>query len=116
MNIVFDLGGVATEQPWAPDPVVPVVPVVQVQNQPNPFNPSTEIRYWLDRAEGVTVRVFDLRGQEVCALVNAVQPAGWNAVRWNGLDDTGRNVPTGAYFARVATESSVASCRMMLVR
>jgi len=115
---LYDPAGVRVEQPWQPDPDQDLQkpPAVQVINQPNPFNPNTEIRYWMERAAGVTLSVFDLRGHEVCVLVDATQPAGWNAVRWDGRDATGRNVPTGVYFARMETESRVVSCRMMMVR
>jgi uncharacterized Ntn-hydrolase superfamily protein len=103
---------------WATTDVPPdaLVPAVQVANQPNPFNPTTEIRYWLDREEDVALGVFDLRGHEIRVLVDAIRPAGWNTVRWDGRDDAGRGVPTGEYFARVQTTSRAVSCRMMLVR
>jgi hypothetical protein len=112
------MGGVRVEQPWEPGPDQDLqkAPPVLVLNQPNPFNPNTEIRYWMERAAGVTLSVFDLRGHEVCVLVNATQPAGWNAVRWDGRDAAGKNVPTGVYVARMEMESRVVNCRMMLVR
>ncbi len=91
-------------------------PPVKIINQPNPFNPNTVIRYWLERTGGVSLKVFDLHGHEVCVLVNTVKSAGWNTVRWDGRDAAGRNVPTGEYFARMETESRSESCRMMLVR
>ncbi len=115
---LFDPAGVDVEHPWAPGPEQDLQkpPVVHVVNRPNPFNPRTEIRFWLERAGAVTVSVFDVRGHVVCVLVNAPQSAGWNAVQWDGRDAAGRNVPTGVYFARMETEARVASCRMMLVR
>ena len=47
------IGGVRVEQPWEPDPDQDLQkpPAVQVINQPNPFNPNTEIRYWMERAD-----------------------------------------------------------------
>jgi hypothetical protein len=115
---IYDIAGVRVEEPWQPDPdqELPDAPAVRITNQPNPFNPNTEIRYWLERTEDVTLRVFDLRGGEVCELVSGAQLEGWHSVRWDGRDAAGRNVPSGVYVARMETESRVASCRMMLVR
>jgi hypothetical protein len=110
---LYDPASVGVEEP---EQDLQKEPAVRVINQPNPFNPNTEIRYWLQCTESVTLRVFDLRGHEVCMLVSAVRPSGWNSVRWDGRDATGRNVPSGVYFARMETESRVTSCGMMLVR
>lgn len=63
------------------------------QNYPNPFNPSTVIRYQLPVESKVTVQVFNIVGQPIATLVDAVQPPGYREVRWNAMD-----LPTGLYF------------------
>jgi uncharacterized Ntn-hydrolase superfamily protein len=97
-------------------PVDVLAPAIAVTNQPNPFNPSTEIRYRLDRTQDVVLSVVDLRGREVRQLVTGVVSAGWHAVRWDGRDAAGRDLPTGVYFARMTTRFQATSGRMMLVR
>jgi hypothetical protein len=65
------------------------------QNYPNPFNPSTTIRYQLPTTGRVTIKVFDLLGQEVATLVHEQKQAGNYSVEWNAS-----NVPSGVYFYR----------------
>jgi hypothetical protein len=68
------------------------------QNYPNPFNPSTTISFDVPVASSVTLRIFNLIGQEVRTLVQSTLPAGRQEVVWNGLDDSGRALASGIYF------------------
>jgi len=87
------------------------------QNYPNPFNPETTIQYQLSQAAEVTLKIFNLLGQEVRTLVNQRQPAGAHAVAWDGKDNFGRQAATGVYiFQLKAGESFKMSKRMMLVK
>lgn len=63
------------------------------QNYPNPFNASTVIRYQLPTDEHVTLKVYNVQGQEVASLVDGDQKAGLYSVRW-----TGDGVGSGVYF------------------
>ncbi len=65
------------------------------QNYPNPFNPSTEIRYELPAASRVSVKIFNLLGEEVASLVDEEEAAGSRSVRWNAA------VPSGIYFCQM---------------
>jgi hypothetical protein len=79
------------------------------QNYPNPFNPVTEIRYQLSEAVPVSIKVFDLLGQEVATLVNEVKPAGSYIVTWDA-----NNAASGVYFYRL-TAGGFTSVRKMVV-
>ncbi|MEL6822069.1 MAG: FlgD immunoglobulin-like domain containing protein, partial [Calditrichota bacterium] len=57
------------------------------QNFPNPFNPSTTIRYSLEKANTVSLKVFNTLGQEVRTIVSSQQAAGEYSVEWNGRDN-----------------------------
>jgi photosystem II stability/assembly factor-like uncharacterized protein len=79
------------------------------QNYPNPFNPSTTIRYQIPEASKVTIRVYNLLGQNIATLVNEQKNAGDYSVEWNA-----ENVPSGVYFYR--TEAVSASKRFVDVK
>ena len=87
------------------------------QNVPNPFNPSTTIRYELANAGGrVRLQIFDVSGRLVKTLVDEVQGAGENSVRWEGRDDSGRRVATGAYFYRLTSPGFTQTRKMVMLK
>jgi hypothetical protein len=53
------------------------------QNFPNPFNPSTTIRFSMTRRALVTLKVFDLLGEEVVTLLNQQLAVGEHEVKWD---------------------------------
>jgi len=67
------------------------------QNYPNPFNPETRISFQLPEASTVVLKIFNVRGDEICALVNEKKDAGYHQLLWNGKDASGREVPSGVY-------------------
>jgi hypothetical protein len=54
------------------------------QNYPNPFNPATKICYQLSAASKVTIKIYNILGEEVSTLVNAMQAAGYYTSQFNG--------------------------------
>ncbi|HMK37895.1 MAG TPA: FlgD immunoglobulin-like domain containing protein, partial [Bacteroidota bacterium] len=71
------------------------------QNYPNPFNPTTTITFALPVASTVTVRVFNVLGQQIATLAGGVFGAGSHAVVWDGRDGAGRAMASGVYFYRM---------------
>ncbi len=64
---------------------------------PNPFNPVTEIRWQLPDATGATLVIYDVTGRVVKHYdLGGRQEGSW---LWDGRDGSGRNVPSGVYFA-----------------
>lgn len=81
------------------------------QNYPNPFNPSTTIEYQVARTAFVTLKVYNLLGQEVATLVNDTRQPGTYAVRWSA-----EGVPSGVYFAKMHAGGFTQTQRMVVVK
>jgi hypothetical protein len=94
------------------------------QNYPNPFNPATVIRYSLlvDRSaisyqrSAVSLKIYNILGQEVRTLVDGEQAPGYYAVVWDGRDGKGREVSSGVYFCRMRTPNFEEVKRLVLLR
>jgi len=86
-----------------------------MQNRPNPFNPETVIPYSLSVPGRVAVRVYDVRGRLVRTLIDAVQPAGVHAARWNGSVDSGRRSASGIYFYVITYPDGHRSSKKMAI-
>ena len=72
------------------------------QNFPNPFNPATTIRYGLPQAGRVTLKVYNLLGEEVALIINdALRAAGYHAAIWDGRNHAGQVVASGVYIYRL---------------
>ncbi len=109
---VFNVNGI-------PDLGVPGVPpetVTLKQNYPNPFNPETTIRYELPADGKVTLKIYNILGQEIRTLVNGEQLAGPNEVVWNGTNDRGSRVSSGLYFYRLQAGKKAETKKLLLVK
>jgi hypothetical protein len=99
----------------APGPVpAAVAPALTVA--PNPFNPHTEVRFVLPRAQAVSLDLYDLAGRQVRTLVQGVLEAGPCTVSWDGRDQDGRACGSGLYLARLRVEDGLATAKLTLVR
>jgi hypothetical protein len=84
---------------------------------PNPFNPHTTIAFDIPRPEVVSLRVFDLSGSLVRNLLVAEsRTSGRHELVWNGRDDAGREVASGAYFYRLEAGDFSETKRMVLIK
>jgi hypothetical protein len=66
------------------------------QNYPNPFNPSTNMSFVISQLSFVSLKVYNVLGQEVATLVDGEKSAGYHEVEWNGSD-----VSSGVYFYKL---------------
>jgi hypothetical protein len=71
------------------------------QNYPNPFNPTTTIRYDIPNDGVVTLKVYNIMGQEVATLVNEQKSAGTYQVQFVAKNLLGSSLASGVYFYRV---------------
>jgi hypothetical protein len=81
------------------------------QNYPNPFNPSTSIQYAISSTQFVTLKVYDVLGNEVATLVNEHKPAGMYNVQF-----TMNNLASGIYFYRLTAGQFVQTKKMILIK
>lgn len=81
------------------------------QNFPNPFNPTTTISYLLPKQCVVTLKVYNMLGQEVATLVNQVQEAGYRTATLDG-----RNLASGVYVYRIQARNFSDIKKMILLK
>lgn len=89
------------------------------QNYPNPFNPRTKIRFEIPEviASGmkqslhITIKVYNILGNEVASLVNDHKPAGNYEIEFNGSE-----LPSGVYFYELRAGSYIETRKMLLIK
>jgi len=81
------------------------------QNYPNPFNPATLIQYTIPEAGLVTLKIYNVMGQEITTLVNKVQTAGGYSVQFDAV-----GLSSGVYFYTLTTGNFTISKKMLLMR
>jgi glucose/arabinose dehydrogenase len=89
-----------------------------MQNYPNPFNGTTAISFHLPAGQAglsannfIQLKVFDVLGNEIAALVNGHKPAG----RWSVSWDAGQR-PSGVYFCRLQMDGYVQTTKLILIQ
>jgi flagellar hook assembly protein FlgD len=83
---------------------------------PNPFNPTTRIDFRVDGKARTTMHVFDVRGALVRTLVDENLPSGDHTVQWDGRNDQGAEVASGAYFVALVSGADLTSRKIALVK
>jgi hypothetical protein len=97
-------------------PEMPARELVLQGAHPNPFNPETKISFRIGSAQHVELTVYDMSGRLVGVLADQMFPTGDHEVSWNGRDLQGARVPSGTYMARVVSDLSVQTTKLMLVK
>ena len=85
-------------------------------NYPNPFNANTRLDYSLPVRSHVSIRLYNMLGQEVAVLVNEEQPYGNRHVVWSGLNKQGSTAASGVYIAEFKAGSYLATRKMILMK
>ncbi len=87
------------------------------QNYPNPFNPSTTIPFTLPEKNDVTLKIFNLLGQEVTTVFKGTLDAGRYYFLWNGTSNRKDIVPSGVYIYQMTTSSGKSFAgKMVLIK
>ncbi|MBK8982473.1 MAG: T9SS type A sorting domain-containing protein [Ignavibacteria bacterium] len=80
------------------------------QNKPNPFNPSTEISYNVSAEAFITIKIYNLLGQEAASLVNEFKPTGMYKVTFDGSA-----LSSGMYFYKLFVNGAAVDTKRMLL-
>jgi hypothetical protein len=107
MNIATDLNDAVFVQPDN---------FVLYQNYPNPFNPTTSIQYTIGSRQFVTLKVYDVLGNEVSVLVNEEKSAGEYEIEFNSYSAGGNNIASGIYFYQLQTDNFIQTKKMILIQ
>ena len=81
------------------------------QNYPNPFNPVTTIKYGIPVDNFVSLKVYNVVGEEVVTLVYKEMPAGYYTINWNA-----GNLPSGIYLYHLSSGNHLEIKKMMLLK
>ena len=85
-------------------------------NYPNPFNRTTAIRFALPADGQVHLNVYNLSGQKVACLIDGRRPAGRYTVHWDGRDESGRELASGAYLYRLQIGGLTKTRKLLLLK
>lgn len=100
------------ETPTSVDPGPPVIATFRLeQNYPNPFNPETVIAFSLPQSQFVTLKVYNLRGQEVATLAAGLMAAGEHKLRWQA-----KGLASGVYIYRLQSGDRAVARRLVILR
>jgi hypothetical protein len=81
------------------------------QNYPNPFNPSTSISFTITKNTFVTLKIFNILGNEITTLVNQVMPGGKHKIKFDA-----NNLPSGVYLYTLIVDDFVDTKKMLLMK
>jgi hypothetical protein len=85
------------------------------QNFPNPFNPMTTIPVAVPQASQVTLKIYNILGEEVRTVHEGALGAGRHWLTWDGKNDQGVQVASGVYLSRLTTETGFSHSRKMIL-
>ena len=87
-----------------------------IGNYPNPFNPSTTIEFYAAKAEPVQIVIYNLKGQAVKHFSIDSPAKGVNQITWDGKNDSGLGVASGAYYFRLRSGAYSSTKKMILMK
>ena len=96
----------------------PTLPLdyILFQNYPNPFNPSTTVNFQVPKTSDVTIKIYDMLGQEVRTLFAGEVLRGTYTVNWDGMNDAGQQMSSGSYIYRMIAGEFMQAKKMVFVK
>ncbi|MFH0733139.1 MAG: T9SS type A sorting domain-containing protein [bacterium] len=81
---------------------------LKINNYPNPFNPNTTITYTIPENDFAKITIYDMLGREIDVLINGLQNAGSNLVKWEP-----KGVSSGVYLAVIIYKNQTLTQKMI---
>ena len=85
------------------------------QNYPNPFNPVTEIKYEIPKRSDVSIKIFDILGNEVFSRNFEGINQGYHSIKWNAKNINGGPVSAGLYFYTLDVKNTFRKTKKMIL-
>ena len=85
------------------------------QNFPNPFNPGTSIQYAVSSRQFISLKIYDVLGNEIAVLVNEEKPAGEYEVKFSA-NGGGKGLTSGIYFYQLRIGSVIQTKKMVYLK
>ena len=86
------------------------------QNYPNPFNSETWIQYTVPSPGSIRLDIYDISGRTIRTLLHGRQSPGTHRVKWDGRDDSGRELSSGLYVYQMRAGGKSITRKLLLVR
>ena len=86
------------------------------QNYPNPFNAATTIKFSINQPARLSLKIYNIMGQEIAQLLNQPVTAGVHSLQWDGSDKFSRKTASGLYFASLKSGNNVKLVKMLLIQ
>ncbi len=87
-----------------------------ISNYPNPFNPETNIKFEISKAQDVEIDIYNIKGQRVKTLKQNFANAGTHVINWKGQDNQGHSVSSGVYFYKMKNSQNQTIKKMILIK
>ena len=85
-------------------------------NYPNPFNPTTNIKFSIDDPSQVSLKIYNIMGQEIVELINEHLGSGIHSIKWGAKNSNGLPVCSGVYFAKLVSKEQTRLIKLLLIR
>jgi hypothetical protein len=83
---------------------------------PNPFNPQTTIKFDITELSKVSVKIFNILGEEIITLLEKETAPGNYSLSWDARDYSGKLVPSGIYLIRLTANNYSATVKAILLK
>lgn len=83
---------------------------------PNPFNPSTSLKFNVNKKETVKITIYDLLGNRIKNLVSDNYSIGSHSISWHARNDKGQPVSAGVYLFKVQAGEFQSIKKMVLLK